>query len=127
MLSYKTHKSKRSLHKEDHIYRWELKPRILLCSLFEQFLKKKKKKCFIEELTLKAWCARVTYVNVKGADLGAFRYVFGIHMLHKIVSPGAEFLLWHLISAILLYFFFLFVFPCTFFFCLLYYIEFQSV
>lgn len=24
------------------------------------------------------------YVNVKGVDLGAFRYIFGIHMLHNI-------------------------------------------
>lgn len=42
------------------------------------------------------------YVNVKGVNLGAFRYIFGIHMLHNIF-PQVQNSLWHLISAVLLY------------------------
>lgn len=70
---------------------------------------------------LKAWCASVMYVNVKGVNLGAFRYIFGIHMLHNIFLQVQN-SLWHLISAVLLY-----SFLHIFFFFLLYYIEFQCV
>lgn len=70
---------------------------------------------------MKARCVSVMYVNVKGVDLGAFRYIFGIHMLHNIF-PQVQNSLWHLISAVLLY-----SFSCTFFFFLLYYVELQSV
>lgn len=73
---------------------------------------------------MKAWCASVMYVNVKGVDLGAFRYIFGIHMLHNIYPrcriPCGILYLQFFYTLFLAHIFFIFIF-------LLYYIEFQSV
>ena len=62
------------------------------------------------------------YVNVKGVNLGAFRYIFGIHMLHNIF-PQVQNSLWHLISTVLLYFFLFFFFFGTFFWALVHQIS----
>lgn len=61
-------------------------------------------------------------MNVKGVNLGAFRYIFGIHMLHNIF-PRCR------IPCGILYlqFFYTLFLAHLFFFLGLYYIEFQSV